>query len=535
MVALLTLSGILFALLPDMSSQITELELRVLFEISRIIGQALNLPQTLERVLAIISDTLAMKRATVSLRDPRSGDLAIFASHGLTQEEMKRGVYGQGEGITGRIFETARPFYVPDVSQEPLFLNKTQSRDLDKGQVAFVGVPILLQGDPVGVLSVDRLFGEEVSASEDIRFLSIVAQLIGQFVLLNRKVRQREELLRRQNKQLKDEISGRYNDFFMVGKSPVMSHLQGMLKKVAPAKASVLLLGESGTGKTLVARIIHEMSARGDGPFVKINCAALPENLLESELFGHSKGAFTGAAEEKPGRFEEADGGTIFLDEIAELPIGLQAKLLRFLQDKEFERLGSPKTYKVDVRIIAATNQNLPLLVEQKQVRQDLYYRLNVFPLHLPPLRERVEDIPLLIKHFLKKNAEEYNRCLVMDRSAQKVLLEYDWPGNVRELENIIERLYIMVDQDIISQADLPAFLRQPKPLRPEEVASNGNGSKLDDMERAELIEALNRNRWVQSRAAQDLGITLRKLGYRLKKYGLEDKVKEERRRLVRG
>ena len=518
-----------------MGAQVTELELRVLFEISRVIGEALNLPQTLERVLAIMSDTLSMKRATVTLRDGRTGGLAIYASYGLTQREMQRGVYSQGEGVTGRIFQTAKPFYVPDVSREPLFLNKTQSRDLDKGKVAFVGVPILLHGEPIGVLNVDRLFGEEVSASEDIRFLTIVAQLIGQFVQLNRQVRQREALLRRQNKLLKDEVSDRYNNFFIVGNSPAMRGLQGLLKKVAPAKASVLLLGESGTGKTLVARIIHEMSARADGPFVKINCAALPENLLESELFGHARGAFTGATDEKPGRFEEADGGTIFLDEITEMPVGLQAKLLRFLQDKEFERLGSPKTLKVDVRIIAATNQNLPQLVEDKEFRQDLYYRLNVFPLHLPPLRERVEDIPLLIDHFLEKNSEEYNRRLRIDRAAQQVLLDYQWPGNVRELENIIERLSIMVDQDTIGADDLPGFLLKTKACMEEDEEDDSGGSKLDDLEKAELLEALKRNRWVQSRAAQDLGITLRKLGYRVRKYGLEDKVKKERRYLLSG
>ncbi|MCF8032314.1 MAG: sigma 54-interacting transcriptional regulator [Desulfarculaceae bacterium] len=517
-----------------MATQVTELELRVLFEISRVIGEALNLSQTLERVLAIISDTLAMKRATVTLRDP-DGKLSIHASYGLSPKEMRRGVYSQGEGVTGRIFQTAQPFYVPDVSREPLFLNKTQSRDLDKGQVAFVGVPILLSGEPIGVLNVDRLFGEEVSASEDIRFLTIVAQLIGQFVQLNRQVERREKLLRRQNKLLKDEISNRYNNFFIVGQSPAMRQLQGTLAKVAPAKASVLLLGESGTGKTLVARIIHEMSARADGPFVKINCAALPENLLESELFGHAKGAFTGATEEKPGRFEQADGGTIFLDEIAEMPISLQAKLLRFLQDKEFERLGSPKTHKVDVRIIAATNQNLPALVERKEFRQDLYYRLNVFPLHLPPLRERVEDIPLLINHFLDKNSVEYSRRLTIDRSAEKVLLAYEWPGNVRELENIIERLSIMVEQEVIGRDDLPGFLMSAKAPPAGAEDEENNGSKLDELEKGELLDALERNRWVQSRAASDLGITLRKLGYRLKKYGLEEKVKAERHKLVHG
>lgn len=518
-----------------MKHQVTELELRVLFEISRVIGEALNLPQALDRVLGIMSDTLSMKRATVTLRNSRTGSLAIYASYGLTQREMSRGVYSQGEGVTGCIFQTAQPFYVPDVSREPLFLNKTQSRDLDKGKVAFVGVPILLQGEPIGVLNVDRLFGEEVSASEDIRFLTIVAQLIGQFVQLNRQVEQRERLLRRQNKQLKDEISSRYNNFFIVGKSPTMRELQGLLGKVAPAKASVLLLGESGTGKTLVARIIHEMSKRADGPFVKINCAALPENLLESELFGHTKGAFTGATEEKPGRFENADGGTIFLDEIAEMPVALQAKLLRFLQDKEFERLGSPKTHKVDVRIIAATNQDLPDLVENKNFRQDLYYRLNVFPLHLPPLRDRVEDIPLLINHFLRKNSEEYNRRLLIDRAAQNILLSYQWPGNVREMENVLERLSIMVDQDTIGESDLPSFLKVSAPSSAAGGIGNSGGSKLEYLEKAELMDALKRNRWVQSRAAQDLGITLRKLGYRIKKYGLDEKVKKERRCLVNG
>ncbi|MGD8562024.1 MAG: sigma 54-interacting transcriptional regulator [Desulfarculaceae bacterium] len=517
-----------------MGARVTEMELRVLFEISRIIGEALNLSQSLERILGIMSNTLAMKRATVTLRDHHSGRLVIYASHGLSPKEMKRGVYSQGEGVTGRIFESAKPYYVPDISREPLFLNKTQSRDLDKGKVAFVGVPILLHGESIGVLNVDRLFGEEVSASEDIRFLTIVAQLIGQFVLLNRQVEQREENLRRQNKQLKQEVSNHYNDFFIIGKSPAMQELQAMFKRVAPAKASVLLLGESGTGKTLVARIIHEMSKQADGPFVKINCATLPENLLESELFGHTRGAFTGAAEDRPGRFEEADGGTVFLDEITEMPIGLQAKLLRFLQDKEFERLGSGKTIKVDVRIIAATNQNLPKLVEKKQFRQDLYYRLNVFPLHLPPLRERPDDLPLLINHFLEKNSEEYNRPLSLGPGARRALMDYYWPGNVRELENIIERMAIMVESDAICQEDLPAFITHPKRSCPQTAPEDNSGSKLEDSEREQLMAALERNRWVQSRAAQELGITLRKLGYRLKKYGLDERVKQERSRLLR-
>ena len=511
-----------------------ELELRVLFEISRIIGETLDLNQSLERVLAIISQTLAMQRATVTLRDPHTGDLVIRASHGLTPTERRRGVYKQDEGVTGRIFKTAQPFYVPDISREPLFLNKTQSRQLDKGRVAFVGVPIILHGVTIGVFNVDRLFGEEVSAEEDIRFLTIVAQLIGQLVSLNQQVEAREELLRRQNRLLKHEVSSRYNDFFMVGRGPAMLELQAMVRKVAPSKASVLLLGESGTGKTLVARIIHEISNRTDGPFVKINCAALPETLLESELFGHERGAYTGATESKPGRFEEADGGTILLDEIAEMPVALQAKLLRVLQDKEFERLGSTTTLRVDVRIIAATNQDLPHLVSQNRFREDLYYRLNVFPIRIPPLRERQEDIPLLIAHFLEKNSEEYMRRLSLSDLAERILCAYHWPGNVRELENLIERLAILVEQDRIEAADLPGFL-SAKPGGVSQEGESATNSKLEELERAQLLESLERNRWVQSRAAEELGISLRQLGYRLKKYQLEALVKAERHRLVHG
>ncbi|MCB2187196.1 MAG: sigma 54-interacting transcriptional regulator [Deltaproteobacteria bacterium] len=516
-----------------MERMVLEAELKVLFEASRIIGEALHLKQTLDRVLAIMSEALAMKRATVTLRQGPGGDLSIAASHGLSPQEMSRGVYRQDEGVTGRIFQSGQPFYVPDVSREPLFLNKTQSRSLDKGRVAFVGVPIILHGEPIGVLSVDRLFPEEVPAEEDIRFLTIVAQLIGQFVSLNRQVQAREGLLRRQNRLLKAEVSGRYNDFFIIGASPAMAELHSMIAKVAPSKASVLLMGESGTGKTLVARVIHELSSRADGPFVKVNCAALPETLLESELFGHERGAFTGASETKPGRCEEADGGAIFLDEIAEMPLGLQAKLLRFLQEREFERLGSTKTRKVDVRIIAATNQDLTELVERGAFRQDLYYRLNVFPILIPPLRERRQDIPLMIAHFMEKNAREYSRRLVLEPGAERILTGYAWPGNVRELENLVERIFIMVEGEVIRPADLPGFVKsRPAPEPPSPEAA---GSKLEELERAKVLEALAKNRWVQSRAARELGISLRQMGYRLKKYGLETQVKEERRRVVEG
>jgi Nif-specific regulatory protein len=512
-----------------METRICELELKVLYEISRIAGQALNLDQALDAILGILSESLAMKRATITLKGDEAGHLTIRASHGLSPEEKKRGVYRQNEGVTGLIFRTAQPFVVPDISQEPLFLNKTKSRRIEKGRISFLGVPIILHGLPIGVLNVDRLFGDEISFEEDIRFLSIVSTIVAQFVSLNRQVKEREENLRRENLSLKAELSERYSNFFMVGKSASMREVQQLIRKVAPSKASVLLLGESGTGKTLIARIIHELSTRAKYPFVKVNCASLPENLLESELFGYEKGAFTGAAKAKAGRFEEAEGGTIFLDEIGELSLPLQSKLLRFLQEREFERLGSTKTRKIDVRIIAATNRDLSEAVADGGFREDLYYRLNVFPIQAPPLRERVEDIPLLIEHFLDKISKEYGRRLRITPGALDVLVRYEWPGNVREMENLIERLAIMVEGPEIDRKDFPSYFHlYGKQFRHEERESL---SRLEEMERKEVVAALERNNWIQSQAARELGLTLRQIGYRIKKFGLDVLIEKHRPR----
>ncbi len=449
-----------------MEKRIRETELNVIFETCRVIGQALKLDQALDTILAILSSSLAMKRATVTLKDEETGYLIIRASHGLTEVERKRGVYREDEGITGLIFRTALAYIVPDISREPLFLNKTRSRHIQKESVSFLGVPILLHGKPIGVLHVDRLFGDEVPFDEDIRLLSIIATLIAQFVSLNLQVKLREAKLLMDCSYPGKSDSETQSRFFMVGKSPSMVVVQHQMEKVAPSKASVLLLGESGTGKTLVAKILHELSTRSGSPFVKINCASLPENLLESELFGYEKGAFTGAVRSKAGRVEEADGGTIFLDEIGELTLPLQAKLLRFLQEKEFERLGSAVTKKVNVRVLAATNRDLAAGVAEGTFREDLYYRLNVFPIQVPPLRERKDDIPDLLRHFVGKISQEYGRNVDISKTAMAVLTKYDWPGNVREMENLIERLVIMADGDEIDASLLPSFLSNKVTLR---------------------------------------------------------------------
>ena len=510
------------------SRDIHQLELKVLYEICGIIDQILSLDQALESVLEILSNSVSMERATVTLKDPGSGLLKIRASHGLAPEEKDRGIYKPDEGVTGHIFQTAQPFIVPDVEHEPLFLNKTQARNLRKESISFVGVPITWKGDTVGVLSVDRLFGADVAFEEDIRFLTIVSALIAQFVNINHLVWDREKNLKNENRFLRAEISEKYNHFFTVGVSPAMHALNRMIQKVAPSKASILLLGESGTGKTLTARIIHELSTRARCPFIKVNCAALPDNLIESELFGYEKGAFTGALQNKSGQLEEADTGTVFLDEIGELPLGVQAKLLHFLQEREFTKLGSPKAQKVDVRIIAATNSDLTSAVNQGVFRSDLYYRLNVFPIAIPPLRERKADIPFLISYFLSKNAKEYGQRYSFTEECIEILSAYHWPGNVRELENLIERVIILADNPTIDRKDLPFDMIKNKSIIGE--TSEACVSDLEKMEREMVLEALERNGWVQQEAAKEIGFTSRQMGYRIKKFNLHGIIKEGKR-----
>jgi Nif-specific regulatory protein len=507
--------------------RVNQLELRVLYDISKIIGNALNLDHTLERILEILSEYLSMKRATVTLRNEEEETLQIRASHGLRPSEKKKGVYRLDEGVTGLVFRTGEPFVVPDVSREPLFLNKTGSRKIKKGQISFLGVPIVLHGASLGVLSVDRLFGEDVSFEEDIRFLTILATLVGQLVSLNHQVQAREETLVKANLSLKAELSEKSRNFFSVGASLAMFEVQQLIRKVAPTKATVLLLGESGTGKTLVARIIHELSSRARSSFVKVNCAALPENLLESELFGYEKGAFTGAVDSKAGRMEEADGGTVFLDEIGELPVVLQVKLLRFLQEREFERLGSTKTRKVDVRIVAATNRDLGGAAAEGSFREDLYYRLNVFPVRVPSLRERTEDIIPLVNFFCAKMHREYGHSLKFTKSALDELVRYPWPGNVREMENLMERFAIIFGEALIDLPRLSPYLASGED-HVEMQVRRPHGS-LIEREKQDIMDALLRNDWIQSHTAQELGITLRQMGYRVKKFGLEEFVKQKK------
>ena len=349
---------------------------------------------------------------------------------------------------------------------------------------------------------------------------------LDELLLLIQRV-EKEVGLSRENRELREQLREKFKVDFIISASRRMEEALNLVKRVAPSPATVLILGESGTGKELIARAIHYSSPRADKPLVKVNCAALPENLLESELFGHEKGAFTGAVGRRIGRFEQADQGTIFLDEIGDLSPSLQSKLLRVLQEKEFERVGSSQTLKVDVRVIAATNHNLEEAIRKGTFREDLYYRLNVVTLSLPPLRERKEDIPPLIEHFLKKYSRENQKPVVsLSKEAKDLLMNYRYPGNIRELENIIERAVVLSRGDSITTQDLPLNLRESKveDLMKEAAGGRSLRETLEEIERLRITQALEKSHGVQTKAAEELGISERVLRYKMKKYRIGEK-----------
>ena len=528
------------------------LELITIYEISKILASSLVLPVTIREVLNVLSSHLKMRRGMVSLMH-EAGDLHVVGASGLSTEEIKLGRFKIGEGITGKIMKSGMPIVVPDIAKEPLFLNRTGSRNLLKDglPLAFVGVPIKVGRETIGVISIDRETDAYSSSFQgDVRFLTMVANLIGQTVKLHHKVAAEREQLMVEKFRLQKELQGKFKIDNVIGQSKVMQAVFSEVHQAAPGRSTILLRGESGTGKEVIARAIHYQSSRKDGPFVKVNCAALSETLLESELFGHEKGSFTGATQERKGRFEVAHGGTLFLDEIGDISPAFQTKLLRVLQEREFERVGGNKSIRVDVRLITATNRNLEEAVAKGEFRADLYYRINVVSIFLPPLRERREDIPLLLAYFLEKFNEENKRHLVMTMEAMSIMLDCYWPGNVRELENCIERTATMTRGDVIHDVDLPC--QQNKcfsmalqsygkgkviaiNLAPDEttISSHIAAAPIVEQgmpdaepafsgERERLIWAMEQCGWVQAKAARLLNLTPRQMGYALQKYHIE-------------
>ena len=440
-------------------------EISLLYEIHEALNEHMDMKQALYRVLTILAESLDLIRGAITLLDPVSGEIHIEVAHGIPEKAQKNVTYKMGEGITGRVIQTGKAMVVPHISQEPLFLDRTDSRKAEAGRdCSFICVPVKREKKVVGALSADSPFANEESLQKGEKILSVVATMIARHVINLEALHLEKEVLKKENRRLKEELENKYSFSNIIGNSNKMREVFQMISQVSRSNATVLIRGESGTGKELIANSIHYNSLRNSHPFVKINCAALPENLIESELFGHEKGAFTGAAIQKKGKFELADKGTIFLDEIGTMAPGVQVKLLRVLQEREFERVGGYKTIKCDVRIIAATNSNLEEMVADNTFRDDLYFRLNVFPIYMPSLRMRRTDIMLLADYFLEKYAQEHFKDIKrFSTPAIDMMMQYHWPGNVRELENCIERAVLLCNEGAIHSYHLPPSLQTGK------------------------------------------------------------------------
>lgn len=499
-------------------------ELSLLFEISQLFNKGLGLEQSLQPVLKIMADHMGLLYGTLAILNRDTNNISIELAYELSSEERARGIYKIGEGITGKVVETGKPIVVENIFEDALFLNKTKARKHKKEQcVSFICVPIILEERVIGALSADRPYAKDINLKDDLRLLSIIALLIAQSVDAYQKLHEEEEMLRSENVRLQVELKEINQPKNMIGKSKSMRKVYSLIDKVAKSDTTVFIDGESGVGKELVASAIHYASMRSSKPFIKVNCAALPENLVESELFGHEKGAFTGALQMRKGRFELADQGTLFLDEVADLPSSAQVKLLRVIQEGEFERVGGEKSIKVDVRIITATNRNIPKMLSDESFREDLYFRLNVFPIHLPPLRARKTDIIPIADLFIDKFNKKSNRNIKrITTAAIDMMMSYHWPGNVRELENVIERAILMTNDNVIHSYNLPASLQTA-----EESGTLFNGTLqfiLDGVEKDIIIDALKSVKGIAHKAAQVLGVSDRILGLRMKKFNLHFK-----------
>jgi Nif-specific regulatory protein len=523
-------------------------ELAILTAIGSILSSTLDLREAFPKIMQIISDQMNMHRGTLVLLDESTGRLRTEAALGLTPDDIERNRFALGEGVTGNVVATGKARIIPDVRNEPDFLNRAGRISSGSGDapISFLCVPVKIEGRTAGALAVDKPFSDEPQLRSDHTFLDIVAAFLAQAIQINRMVmRQKEELLE-ENAQLRAQVRDRYRFENIIGDSPAMHDVFATVGQVANSRATVLLLGETGTGKEMIAKAIHYNSPRKDKPFVRVNCGALTGTLLESELFGHVKGSFTGAIKDKIGRFEAADGGTIFLDEIGTLEPQLQVKLLRVLQEREFERVGDTQTVKADVRVIAATNVDLQEAVAKEAFREDLFYRLNVVSIYLPPLRNRREDIPRLIDFFLDKyNAINDRRLRRISRDMLNVLLRYPWPGNVRELENAIERAVVLSNDEDFTEELLPLSVRMFAQQRRTNQSSESIETLtrrlsdqaildyemregeiyqlvIDQIEHALIDRALARCGGVKTKAADFLGINRNTLNKKVKDLGIE-------------
>ena len=529
------------------------LSLVSIYEISKILTSTADLQSQLRAVLNLLASYLEMRRGIVAVSDA-DGALRVVAAAGLSSSAVNSGAADMPAEIAARIVAGQVPFVTENVADDPLLAEYVRVPNvLDDERVSFIAVPIKTRGTPFGCLAIARVWRRktQVSIGDDIRFLTMVANLIAQTVRLHERMSatapdERPALGNGGWMCRPSEPETGYRIDNVIGDSRVMQQVFAQVHLVAPTKSTVVLRGESGTGKEVIARAVHTLSARSGGPFIKVNCAALPDTLLESELFGHEKGAFTGATQQRKGRFELADGGTLFLDEIGDVSTAFQAKLLRVLQEREFERIGGTSTIQVDVRIVCATNRNLEEAVAKGDFRADLYYRINVVPIFMPALRERREDIAPLAEHFLGAFNQENERTLRFSEQAMRVITSCNYPGNVRELENCVYRAATMSRGHIIDDVNMPCqgggcpcatlfpdsasvpALETPAPAAGAPAPDWNKVDGVDGLDglpqRERLIRVMERAGWVQAKAARLLGMTPRQIGYALRKHNVEIK-----------
>ncbi|PTN07698.1 sigma-54-dependent Fis family transcriptional regulator [Mangrovibacterium marinum] len=498
-------------------------ELTLLSEISQRLIQTKELKNDLSVILELLVRHLDAERSFLTIFNRQNSKIYIEAAYGYSSAQQARGKYDLGEGIIGRVIELARPIVVDKISESNLFLNRTQQelKSKDGKDLTFVCVPIIEESQVTGALGLLRLYNPYITKDENLYLLSVIGSLISRVVSSKQEQMEELEALRQKNQELQSKLDDGQRPVNIVGNSGKMRDVYSLVNMVAETNSTVLIRGESGIGKELIADAIHYSSKRARNNFVKVNCSALPDSLIESELFGHEKGAFTGADSRRKGRFELADGGTIFLDEIGDIPLSTQVKILRILQQREFERLGGTETIKVDVRIVAATNRNLEEAIEKGEFREDLFYRINVFPLYIPSLRERRDDIPLLVDHFIEKfNKRNGTSVKRITTSALNMLMIYSWPGNIRELENCIERACILTTDDVIHSYNLPPSLQTADSSNTQ--ARGGLMYTVEQVEKQLIREALTSTKGNIAKAAELLSVTERMLGTRVKKYEIE-------------
>ena len=500
-----------------------EKELEILYRISQAMAHQHGIADLLDNVLDILENEMGLSRGTLTLRRADSDIFEIEASRGLSAKERQRGSYKLGDGITGAVAESGQPALVPDISQNANFLDRTRTRQAEK--LAFICVPIVHQSRIIGTFSIDRPPAPEEDLQQDLNFLQLVSDLLAEAVSRIRAENEERDSLVAENLKLKQELGDRYRPSNIIGNCHSMRAIYDQIAQVSDSPATVLIRGASGTGKELVARAIHFNSPRRNNAFVCVNCAALPEHLIESELFGHEKGAFTGAMQQRQGRFELANGGTIFLDEIGDISTAVQVRLLRVLQERSFERVGGSNPIAVNVRVITATSVDLEKAIAENRFREDLYYRLNVFPIMLPRLRDRRSDIILLADHFVQKYNESYGKNIRRISSAAiNMMMAYHWPGNVRELENCIERAVLTSIDNVIHAYSLPPSLQTEEQTKTGLIPTKG--ASLKDMvnayEREILVDALKKHRGSAAAAARFLQTTPRILNYRINQLGID-------------